>query len=113
MFREEKRVINALDFLHMYLEFNTMTPNRKHWTSRKLAKAPPWLNHLLRLEAHHLKRPAARRPNAWVWAKADVDEVPKRLRRDETMDKITVADLGLEGGGLPIFGKQSADKWTF
>ena len=51
MFRKEKSVITAVDFLHMYLEFNTMTPAKKDWTKRKLAKSPPWLNRLLRLES--------------------------------------------------------------
>ena len=51
MFRKEKSVITAVDFLHMYLEFNTMTPAKKDWTKQKLAKSPPWLNRLLRLES--------------------------------------------------------------
>lgn len=51
MLRPEKSEIRAVDFLNMYLEFNTMTPNKKDWTRRRLAKSPPWLNRLLRLEA--------------------------------------------------------------
>jgi len=51
VFRKEKTVITAVDFLHMYLEFNTMTSAKKDWTKPKLAKSPPWLNRLLRLEA--------------------------------------------------------------
>jgi hypothetical protein len=51
MFRKEVSVVTAVDFLHMYLEFNTMTPDKKDWTRRKLAKSPPWLNRLVRLEA--------------------------------------------------------------
>ncbi len=29
------------------------------------------------------------------------------------MDKITVADIGVEGGGLTIYGKQAGSSWTF
>ncbi len=29
------------------------------------------------------------------------------------MDKITVADLGVEGGGLTIYGKQAGVSWSF
>jgi hypothetical protein len=37
----------------------------------------------------------------------------QQMNRKQDMDQITVADLGVEGGGLTIYGKQAEGSWSF
>jgi hypothetical protein len=37
----------------------------------------------------------------------------QQVKRKQDMDQITVADLGLEGGGLTIHGRQEGGSWVF